>query len=630
MRGVALKVIQELMGHATLEMTVRYAPGRKVVSAEKPPWACMLGFMASEQFLILGLLGVIVLAAGGGGLLMYRRMVRRQKRQESWRELCLRLELVPQPGNARVGTGELREANFLLHDTGADWLVELPLAQPLLPPGLVLLSPEAPTLLPRTRLRPLEWGAAPMAAEKLAWCIDWKEPPGRLEASQAFLEQALRAVQAHAPLRVESQRLIQALRVGPVLSVSQVRQAVQALHTTASGWREVAELHGLPRVQPLSLAPAVQAPPPPVQAPPPPVQAPPLPVQAPPTFDEWLRVLTQSRRQVLERLRAWRQRQQVERQERPAVPLPPLPLRARAALLGRALPSVLARRGSLPSLGLLNLGVLASLFFTWTRSEAGLNLFMGLFLLASSIFVEAAYHNRGYRAGGLALWGLVLSATLGAPFLWIQSRGGVDSFAAISVRDAVDSSRWDGKYFRFHDGVLRTDRGLGKAGPYPILPSDYRAGEPISVWAVRLPPAPSHADSLGGLAMASYEVPYPLARQSGVRMPSRALFLDMTTHPDELGTGLRRVALALWGGPNALWLVWVLISWRQEYRRMRTLPESKPARPWSTPAPPQSTPAPPQSTPAPPQSTSAPVKQPVQDTPRRGKKGQRRKKRSAS
>jgi hypothetical protein len=583
----------------------------------------MLGFMASEQLLILGLLGVIVLTAGGGGLLVYRRMMRRQQRQESWRELCLRLELVPQPGNARVVTGELREANFLLHDTGADWLVELPLAQPLLPPGLVLLSPEAPTLQPPTRLRPLEWGAAPMAVEKLAWYIDWKEPPGRLEASQAFLKQAMRAVQAHAPLRVESQRLIQALRVGPVLSVNQVRQAVRALHTTASGWREVAQLHGLPQVQPLLLAPAVQAPPPPVQAPPPPKRAAPPPVRAPPTFDEWLRVLTRSGRQVVERLLAWRQRQQVERQERPTVPLPPLPLRARAALLGRALPSVLARRDSLPSLGLLNLGVLVSLFFTWARSEAGLHLFMGLFLLASAIFVEAAYHDRGYRAGGLALWVLVLAATLGAPFLWIHSRGGVDSFAAISVREAIDSSRWDGKYFRFHDGVLRVDGGLGKAGPYPILPSDYRDGEPISVWAVRLPPTPPHADSLGGLAMASYEVPYPLARRSGVSIPSRALFLDMTTHPDELGTGLRRVALVLWGGPNALWLAWVLISWRQEYRRMRTLPESKRARPRSKPASPQSTPAAPQSTPA-------LVQKPVQDTPRRTKKGQKRKKRSSS
>jgi hypothetical protein len=41
--------------------------------------------------------------------------VRQQQRQNSWRELCLRLELAPQPGDARVATGELPETLFLLH-----------------------------------------------------------------------------------------------------------------------------------------------------------------------------------------------------------------------------------------------------------------------------------------------------------------------------------------------------------------------------------------------------------------------------------------------------------------------------------------------------------------------------------
>lgn len=214
-----------------------------------------------------GVLAVVVLlASGGGAFLWYRRRVRLRLRQDSWRELCLRLELAPQPGEARVARGELRQTPFVLHDTGSEWLVEVPLAQPLLPPGLLLLSPDASRLPPRTRLRSLEWASASTPPELRAWCVEGAELSGKVEASQAFLDEATRAMRAHAPLRVESRRLIQALRVGALLSVKEAREAVLALEATARGWLGVAEHSGLPRVQAPS-APEVH--PPPRSVPPP-------------------------------------------------------------------------------------------------------------------------------------------------------------------------------------------------------------------------------------------------------------------------------------------------------------------------------------------------------------------------
>ncbi|WP_375754495.1 hypothetical protein [Corallococcus exercitus] len=208
--------------------------------------------MASAHLVAALALAFAVLTAGGVSWLWHRRKVRRQQRQDSWRELCLRLELVPQPGAARIATGELPETLFLLHDTGAQWLVELPLAQPLLPPGMRLLSSDAPSLPPHVRMLPLAWASASTPPGLWAWRVEGEgeAPSDRVDAPHAFLVEAARAMQAHAPLRVEPRRMIQTLRTGAVLSVKEVREAVRALDATARGWLEVAEHHGLPRVQP--------------------------------------------------------------------------------------------------------------------------------------------------------------------------------------------------------------------------------------------------------------------------------------------------------------------------------------------------------------------------------------------
>jgi hypothetical protein len=208
--------------------------------------------MTPGPLFLLGVLAVLVLAAGAAWG-WHRRGVRRQQRLASWNELCLRLELAPQPGEGRVAAGQLPDVDFQLHDTGSEWLVAVPLPGPLLPRGVVLLSPNAWRPRAHGRLYPLWWGSpASRPPEGLGWYADWQTPASKVEAPQPFLEQAARAARAHAPLRVEQRRIIQSLRVGAQLSVSEVREAARALDATARGWLEVARSHGLPKVEALN------------------------------------------------------------------------------------------------------------------------------------------------------------------------------------------------------------------------------------------------------------------------------------------------------------------------------------------------------------------------------------------
>jgi hypothetical protein len=357
--------------------------------------------MDLELLLTLGFLTVIVLVAGGVSLLWYQRRVRRQLRQSTWRELCLRLELAPQPGSAQVAKGELPDTDFLLHDTGSDWLVELPLARPLLPSGLVLLTPNGPTLGSRIKLRPLRWGSASMSSELLACYVNPKEPPGQVEASPAFLEEASRAAQAHAPLRVESRRLIQTLRGSDRLSMSQVRETVRALHITARNWLSAAEGHGLPEVQPLSLAQPVPAPP---SSEGEPETARPVPERSEPEVAE---------REVAAPVPEPKVPPVAERLEPPRVQAPP-PLASARAVLHR----VPAQPDPVDSLWLLNGGIPVALILTWLEWEWVLI----LVLLVSASIVQAAYDSRRIGGRAVVLWLMMWATTLGAPLTWGYSQ----------------------------------------------------------------------------------------------------------------------------------------------------------------------------------------------------------------
>jgi hypothetical protein len=212
--------------------------------------------MASGLLHNLGFWAVIALAMGAFALwsvLSERR--RKPLRHAAWKELCLRLELVAEPGDGQVASGRHQGVDFRLRDTGSSLLLELPLPQPLLPPGLVLLSARSRELRPpgsprRLRLR------APSRWEPREWYMDPEAPPAEVEAPTEFLAEAQRALQVHAPLRVESRQLVQVYSGYPLPSVSAVHNAVRALHATARQWSEAAGRCGLPIVHPLPVLPS--------------------------------------------------------------------------------------------------------------------------------------------------------------------------------------------------------------------------------------------------------------------------------------------------------------------------------------------------------------------------------------
>ncbi|HZI08351.1 MAG TPA: hypothetical protein VEZ71_30305 [Archangium sp.] len=107
----------------------------------------------------------------------YRWRVRRRRRHALWSELCLRLELVPEPGDGQAASGDLQGMGFSLRDTGFHWLLEVPLPQPLLPPGVVLLLGKARGLGSLHRLRLLRVGLLTASPKTFAWYAGRDLPP---------------------------------------------------------------------------------------------------------------------------------------------------------------------------------------------------------------------------------------------------------------------------------------------------------------------------------------------------------------------------------------------------------------------------------------------------------------------
>jgi hypothetical protein len=215
------------------------------------------GRMSLELLGIFGLVtAALALVAGVVHLLSSRLSRRRRQRREAlWRELCLRLELVPDAENSRTATGRIQGTDFSLHDTGAAWLVEFPLTQPLLPAGVLLLPAREWRLRPGFKLRRLRWARGASPPGPLVWYTNQQLPPSKVEAPLAFLEEAAQAAQAHAPLRVEPHRLIHALPGNALPSVTSVRDVVRALEATAQRWLEAVNRDGLPRLKALPWVP---------------------------------------------------------------------------------------------------------------------------------------------------------------------------------------------------------------------------------------------------------------------------------------------------------------------------------------------------------------------------------------
>jgi hypothetical protein len=214
--------------------------------------------MSSEQLGTFAFLSIVVALAVAAVYFLGSRLRarRRPQREATWRELCLRLELVPRPGKGHVASGQLQGIDYSLHDVGKDWIVELPLDRPLLPAGVVLISPKAWRLRPPFKVRTLQWFPGMTPPSTPAWYANWEMPPSLAEASAPFLELATRAADAHEPLRVESRRLVHSLGTGDGLTVNEVRDAVRTLESTARHWLDVVASHGLPRVTELPRLPS--------------------------------------------------------------------------------------------------------------------------------------------------------------------------------------------------------------------------------------------------------------------------------------------------------------------------------------------------------------------------------------
>lgn len=441
---------------------------------------------------------VLALAVGGVFLLGYAWQARRRRQQRlaSWTELCRRLELVPRPGKGRAASGKLQDTDFSLHDLGSRWLLELPLSQPLLPPGVVLLSERAGRLRPPFRLRPLRWASASTPPGGLRWYAAGSMPPSTVEAPAAFLEEAERAAQAHAPLRVEPQRLVQALSAGSLLSVNDVREAVRALEATARRWLEAVGVQGLPRLE-------------------------------------------------------------------------ALPYRPSAFSLLRG---VLAQRALWSWPLILNAGLPLTLGALWKGWGWAFYLMLGVGLIVA--LSSSAVRRYGFRS--VLLGAMVLVSTFVAPSYFTRIQAGSTSPSVLWLRYAADRDHRKAEYFRFHDGTFRRDLMSPETGSLiPVLPKHWRQGDPIAVWAVRPPPADAKAETLGAISRdprhrhRHREAIILRALKQNLPIRPAPIFLDFSTHPDEVEAGLRRKALLIWGLPHALWLGGVLVMWGGAIRSSR-------------------------------------------------------------
>jgi hypothetical protein len=453
------------------------------------------GGMSLELLGIFGLVtAALALVAGVVHLLSSRLSRGRRRRREAlWRELCLRLELVADAENSRTATGRIQGTDFSLHDTGAAWLVEFPLTQPLLPAGVILLPAREWRLRPGFKLRRLRWTHGTRPPGPLVWYTNQQLPPSKVEAPLAFLEEAAQAAQAHAPLRVEPHRLIHALPGDTLPSVNSVRDVVRALEATAQRWLEAVTRDGLPRIKALPWVP--------------------------PAHTLLRSVLARSP------LRHWG----------------------------------LANTAGIPlTLGALLLGW-QWLFFV---------------LLAAGLYLtRKAARRKHYSFKGLALGVLALGSTFGAPWFWAHEVGIKTSPTVLSVRDAVNLPHRNAELFRFHDGVIRTDISGKGLRVYPVVPQDWRSGEPVTVLAVRLPPEGRSHGSLGGTVVNRERALRKAAVDTALRhkfsIHPHAVYVDFSTHPNDARAERRGWALLLWGLPNALWLGVVLTLWRREVRRSR-------------------------------------------------------------
>lgn len=428
---------------------------------------------------------------------------RRHQRQESWAELCQRLELLAEPGEAGAMWGRLAGTGFGLRDTGAELVLEVPLSRPLLPPGLVLLSAQAPLPGGRSPLSPRASSGTVAGQPVLQWYAAPEVAPGVLEVPPAFQEAALRAHHAVAPFRLEPERLVRYLPAETLPSPTAVRESVQALQRAAEQWTRAVKPEEGPTVREAKPASAARPP--------------------------FLPAL----RDALEERGAWQA----------------------LLLINGGLP--LALLALLTKVGWLFMAVfilylLFVMIYGSLRFHAAGVLLAGMALFASFGAPFMWLRLRELRASPRAEGISVREAAWHRDTLLFRFRDGTprEDLGARVTHTGRDRSG-------------HTTRSTYEVTP--VVPDGWTPDEPVALWVTRSPPTSVRPGTLAGvredpLFVGHYrEAAEAAAQQHGLKVHEQALFLDIGREPDGAMARLEREAPWFLGVPNLLWLGWALL-----------------------------------------------------------------------
>jgi hypothetical protein len=469
--------------------------------------------------------------------LVWRERTKRleQRRRIEWMKLCRRLELRPREEKPEVASGRQHGAEIELRDTRSLLFMGLRLPQPLLPPGVLLLSERAAEHHAGPTPRPLQLREHSPRPGAPGWYATPEAAAGDVEVSQEFLGEAEHAAQAHPALGVESDWLFQALPAPSLPDPREVRGAVQALQRTGERLLEVVKAHGLPRLE----------------VPAPPQPAPPVPTE--PASVHFFEPSAPSS---------------------PATePPPPLPRRLMLTLSdGNPWIWLLCINGGAP-FALLS----QALKVDWLITVTGILYFVGILAVGS-------YRSRKGRGhlGALALPAIL--ASFFAPSAWLEAEQlrNASFEDGISVRDVLH--RPEVFHLRLRDGTARIDLAGHAAAPgrnnkgqtitgyfsaYPIVPEGWTPQEPVTVWATRNPPPEGPLEGFRVRNPGYYaDAADAAAQEHGLINHPHAVYVNLL---DSVGWQIERLetkAGFLWTVPNLIWLVAALVFWLSEFKRL--------------------------------------------------------------
>jgi hypothetical protein len=461
-----------------------------------------------------------------------------RRRRVEWLDLCRRLELSPREERPEVASGRQHGAELELRDTGSVLFLGLRLSESLLPPGVLLLSAQALDLSGATP-RPLRLRDRAARPGAPGWYAASEGTAGDVEVSQAFLDEAEHAAQAHTALGLEAEWLFQALPAAALPDPREVRDAVLALQLTADRWLEVVKAHGLPRLGSSPL---------PSPEPTPRAPAGPVPVHV---FEPGVRASSSPEPQR-------------------SSPVPTRPQRS-LAFKGPWF-WLLCINGGTP------IAVLALKWqWEWLFWLAGAAHLLGLVIAGS----QRSRKDLHYLV--VLIFPAVFASYL-TPLAWDQNQKLRDCPHAegLSVRDAPGS--FQACWFRFRDGAVRDDLGgmvsieskdrkgrirWNNYHAYPIVPEGWTPQEPVTAWSTTPPqPGPLQGFGISG-SLPLANAANAAADKHGLLNHPKAVYLSLSpsmTWEQDLERREHEARL-MWAGPNVLWLLAALVFWGRAFWR---------------------------------------------------------------